>query len=101
MGRGVVANRFRSRNAARYYNRLLTMLRTPARIGFLLVAAAVVPHGRAATQQSPSNEPPNTVTVSVNSVVVRDAHYRAFGELTQSDIRLFDNASPLVALPPP
>jgi hypothetical protein len=36
------------------------MVRTPARIGLLLFAAAVFPLGRAAAQQSPSNEPLKT-----------------------------------------
>jgi hypothetical protein len=36
------------------------MVRTPAPVGILLFAAAVFPHGRAATQRSLSNEPPNT-----------------------------------------
>jgi hypothetical protein len=45
------------------------MVRSPARIGLLLFVAVVFPHGRAVAQQSLSNKTPNTIKVSVNSVI--------------------------------
>jgi hypothetical protein len=64
------------------------MVRARARIGFLLLAATVFPHSRAAAQQSRSSEPPHTIKVSGNSVIVPgiDTDFRDHTDAPKCDL---------------